>query len=83
MPWTVLSDATDPSWTAVNSTTSLAWPAGAAPDTNPWYQLSASTRYSTIGDVDFELVADEQYPWLTYEDPRAQLVVESGYTTTP
>ena len=56
-------------WTAVSDTTFRSW-----------QQLSKYTLSDPAGDVDFMLVADEQYPLLTYEHD-APIITETGFET--
>ena len=59
----------------------MTWSSSATTDTNPWYQLSAYTLSDVDGNIDFQLVVDEQFPTYIYEDARAPAITESGYST--
>jgi len=69
MSWTAVSDTTDPSWAAPSDATFRSW-----------QQLSKYTLSDPAGDVDFMLVADEQYPLLTYEHDYP-VITETGFET--
>lgn len=78
--WTAVSDATNPAWQTVSDATNPAWTSSNTTDPNPWYQVSRYTLSSPTGDVNFMLYAHEQYPLYIYDDARAPLLAESGYS---